>query len=103
MGNKDYMRILEIRRKSENGKALKGFVDLELDNGIIIREFRIIQEANRRPWVACPQLSWKDPDSGQVKYKTVVTFPDQLKGEIDLFILSAWNREREKSGEHFQG
>ena len=43
------MRILEIRKKLENGKALKGFVDLELDNGTVIREFRVIQEPNRRP------------------------------------------------------
>ena len=94
------MRILEIRKKLENGKSLKGFVDVELDNGIIIREFRVIQEPNRRPWVAYPQLSWKDPGSGQIKYKTVVTFPDQLKGEVDLFILSAWNREKEKENGH---
>ena len=96
------MRVLEIRKKSENGKSLKAFADLELDSGIVIREFRVIQEPNKRPWVACPQLSWKDPESGQIKYKTVVTFPDRLKGEIDLLILSTWTREREKSSEHFQ-
>lgn len=90
------MRVLEIRKKVENGKPLRAFADIELDNGIVVRELRIIQEANKRPWVACPQLSWKDPESGQIKYKTVITFPDQLKGEIDLLILTAWKWEREK-------
>ncbi len=91
------MRVLELRRKPENGKPLKAFADVEIQSGIVIREFRIIQESNKRPWVACPQLSWKDPDSGQIKYKTIVTFPDRLKGEIDMLILNAWMREREKN------
>jgi DNA-binding cell septation regulator SpoVG len=89
------VKVLEIRKKSENGKPLKAFADIELDGGIVIREFRVIQEANKRPWVACPQISWKDPVTGQIKYQTVVTFPNQLKGEIDLLILNAWNREKE--------
>ena len=94
------MRVLEVRLKSINEKPLKGFADVELDSGIILREFRIIHEPNKRPWVACPQLSWKAPKTGQIKYKTVVTFPSQLKGEIDLLILNAWMREREKQSEH---
>ncbi len=91
------MRVLDLRKKSENGKALKAFADIELESGIVIREFRIIQEQGKRPWIACPQISWKDPDSGQIKYKTVITFPDQIKGEIDLLILNAWGREKENS------
>ena len=94
------MRIIEIRKKSENGKPVKAFVDIELDGGIIVRELRIIQEPNKRPWVVCPQLSWKDPSTNQIKYKTIITFPDRLKGELDIFILTAWMRERENHGEH---
>jgi len=97
------MRVIELRRKPDNGKSLKAFADVELGNGIIVREFRIICEPNRRPWVACPQLSWKDPESGEIKYKTVVTFPNQLKGELDLAILNAWNREKENaSGKQYK-
>jgi DNA-binding cell septation regulator SpoVG len=93
------MKILELRKKSENGKPLKGFADIEMDNGIIVRELRIIQDPNKRPWVACPQLSWKDPENGEIRYRTIITFPDQIKGEIDLLILSAWTREKENQGE----
>jgi len=89
------MRILEIRKKSENGKPLRAFADVELDSGIVIRELRIIQQQGKRPWVACPQISWKDPGTGEIKYKTIITFPDQMKGEIDLLILNAWSREKE--------
>ena len=97
------MKLLEIRRRQNGDKNLKGFADVELDNGIIVREFRIIQEPNKRPWIVCPQLSWKDPESGQIRYKTIITFPDRQKGEIDVLILSAWMREREKNGEHLRG
>jgi DNA-binding cell septation regulator SpoVG len=90
------MRVLELRQKAENGKPLRAFVDIELDGGVVVRELRILQEPNSRPWVACPQLSWRDPGTGQVRYKTVITFPSQLKGEIDLLVLTAWKREKEK-------
>jgi DNA-binding cell septation regulator SpoVG len=97
------MKILEIRIKNDNGKPLKAFADVELDSGIIIREFRIVQQPGLRPSVYCPQLSWKDPGTGLIKYKMVITFPNQLKGEIDLLILTAWNREKEKnSGSNLQ-
>jgi DNA-binding cell septation regulator SpoVG len=95
------MKIIDLRRKEENGKPLKAFVDVELDGGIVVREFRIIQEPNKRPWIACPQMTWKDPETGLIRYKTIVTFPNQLKGDIDLLILSTWNREKEKASEHF--
>lgn len=93
------MRLIELRCRPGNGKPLKAFADVELDNGMVIREFRIIQEPNQRPQIASPQLSWKDPLSSQIKYKTIVTFPNQLKGEIDLLILNAWNREKEKGND----
>ncbi len=93
------MRVVELRLKPSNGKALKGFADVELNNGIVVKEFRIIQEPNKRPFIACPQLSWKDPSSGQIRYTTIITFPSQLKGEIDLLILNAWDRMKEKEFE----
>jgi DNA-binding cell septation regulator SpoVG len=93
------MKIIELRMKPNNGKPLKAFCDIELDNGIVVKEFRIIQEQNKRPFIACPQLSWKDPSSGQIRYTTIITFPSQLKGEIDLLILNAWNRAKEQERE----
>lgn len=92
------MRILSLKILPENGKPLKAFADVELSNGMIIREFRVIQDPGKRAWIACPQISWRDSESGEIKYRTVITLPDQIKGEIDLLILNAWIREREKSG-----
>jgi DNA-binding cell septation regulator SpoVG len=89
------IEILEIRLQNGN-KPLKAFVDIQIKN-TIIRDFRIIQEDGKRPWVATPQVSWKDK-TGQIKYKTIITFPDDLKGQIDLAILNSYAREME--GKH---
>jgi len=91
------IEILEIRLQN-NGKALKAFVDLCLD-GITVRDFRVIQEHKRRLWVACPQISWRGKE-GKIKYKTIITFPDDLKGLIDLAVLNAYQREMEKESEN---
>lgn len=87
------LKILEIRLQS-NGKPLKAFVDIKLDE-MVIRDFRIIKENGKRPWVASPQISWRDRD-GAIKYKTVITLSDEVKGEIDRLALNAWHREMEK-------
>jgi DNA-binding cell septation regulator SpoVG len=101
------MRLLEIRKVKNNGhpRPLLAFADVELENGIIVRDLRVIQEAGKRVWIACPQSSWKDPEAGQIKYRTIITFPDAMKGEIDLLVLNAWAREKEKSsgGPDLQG
>lgn len=94
--NNHNVEVIQIRFPPP-GKALKAFADI-LINGWIIREFRIIKEDAKRPWIASPQISWKDQD-GQIKYKTVITLPDEVKGQIDFAILKAYTEEMEKNSE----
>lgn len=90
------MRVVDLRVKPSNGKSsLRAFADVQLNDGTIVREFRVIQEPNKRPFIACPQLSWRDPESGQIRYTTIITFSSQIKGEIDSAILSAWYGAKE--------
>ncbi len=94
------MKVLELRLKPSNGKPLKGFCDIELDDGTVIKDMRIVQkQADHRPFVMCPQNSWKDPLTGEVKFKTVITLPAPLKTKIDALILSAWIQAKEKEDE----
>jgi DNA-binding cell septation regulator SpoVG len=88
------IQIIELRLLSSE-RTLKAFCDVRVD-GIIVREFRVVKENGKRPWVVSPQISWKDHD-GQIKYKTVITFPDEVKGQVDLAILKAYTEEMEKS------
>jgi DNA-binding cell septation regulator SpoVG len=91
------IEVLEIRPLDGN-RPLKAFVDIKVD-GTIIREFRLIKENGKRPWIATPQISWKDTD-GQIKYKTVITLPDEVKGAIDFAILRAYTEEMENHNGH---
>ena len=63
------MKILELRMLPENERPVKAFADIELEDGTVIREFRVIQEPKRLPMVGNPQISWKDPQDGRIKYK----------------------------------
>ena len=71
---------------------LRAFADINVD-GLIIRDFRVIKENGKRAWVAPPQASWKE-DSGNIRYKTIITFPEELKEQIDRVILDRfWEQE----------
>ena len=89
------MKVIEVRL-TNGDKPTKGFADLELENGLVIRDIKVIQQPGQRAWVAMPQASWKDPSDGQIKYRILVTAPPPLKGEIDACILSAWSRVKQE-------
>jgi DNA-binding cell septation regulator SpoVG len=105
MAHNEEIKVLELRFMNGD-KALKAFADIQV-NGWVIREFRLIKENGKRLWVAPPQLSWKAPD-GHIQYKTIITFPDDVKGEIDRVILNRFTEELEKESgktdhQHLQG
>jgi hypothetical protein len=89
------MRLLELRLLPDRDHPVKAFADIELDDGTIIREFRVVQEPKRLPTVGNPQISWKDPADGRIKYKVIVTLPKPVKNEADLLILGKWMGARE--------
>jgi hypothetical protein len=90
------IQILEIRPQN-GGRPLKAFADIRLGE-ISIRDFRVIKENGKRLLVASPQVSWRDKSTGSIRYKTIVTCPDELKGEIDRLILNAYHREMQRQG-----
>jgi DNA-binding cell septation regulator SpoVG len=71
-------------------RPVKAFADVELEDGTVVRDFRVIQEPRRLPVVGNPQVSWKDPADGKIKYKILITLPKPTKNEVDLMILEAW-------------
>lgn len=90
------IKILKIRPQNA-GRPLKAFADIRLGE-ILIRDFRVIKENEKRLLVAYPQVSWRDNSTGSIKYKTIITCPDELKGEIDRLVLNAYHREMERQG-----
>ena len=88
------IKIIDLRFLS-CGKPLCAFVDIQI-GGWVVREWRVIKESGKRPRVSPPQTSWKGPD-GRIQYKTIITFPDEMKGQIDFAILKAFTEGMEKS------
>jgi hypothetical protein len=84
------MKVLKINPRPEDGKRLRGFADIEFPNGMVIKGFRILQEPGRRPSVSSPMVAVKVPGKPPFLKSTIV-LPDELKGQIDVLILTAWN------------
>jgi hypothetical protein len=89
------IEVLEMRLLNNGDKTLKAFCDVLIDR-TTMREFRVIKDLNKAPRVVAPQLSWKDPSSGNIFYKTIITLPEEVKGEVDRIILNHYSGEKEK-------
>ena len=89
------IEVLEVRIL-DNSKPLKAFADVKLNKIITVRDFRIVKLDDKRPFIATPQISWRDNTTGQIRYKTIISLSDEVKGAIDLAILTAYNRKLEE-------
>src|SRR5512139_3583023 len=89
------IRVIQIRHLF-NGKPLRAFADVQLDEWII-RDFRIIVQEGHRLSVLPPQTSWKDPETGEIRFKGVLTIPPEQKQRIDTEILHAYQVEMEST------
>jgi DNA-binding cell septation regulator SpoVG len=87
------IRVIEIRPLSD-GRPLKAFVDVQMGD-IVIRDFRVIKESGKRLYVKVPFSTYRQ-QTGQLKFRPIVILPDEVRGEIDLAILNAYQREMEK-------
>lgn len=88
------VRVVQMRLLND-GKPLKAFADVRVGEWLI-RDWRIIQANGNRAYVSPPQISWRDPGTGEIRYKGVLTIPIEEKQQIDVAILSAFQREKEK-------
>ena len=89
------IRVVEIRPLSD-GRPLRAFADVQVGDWIIY-DFRVVQRSGEKASVLPPQVSWRDPQTGQIKYKGVLTIPPEQKQRIDVMILSAYQKEMEKN------
>lgn len=94
-------KVLSIRFISGN-KTLKAFADIEIFNWTI-RDFRISKQDGQRISVEPPKATWKDPATGQVRFKPILLIPSEQKQMIDIAILSAYQKALEKNYEKEQG
>ena len=89
------IKLIQIRPLND-GRPLKAFADVKIGDWVI-HDFRIIKQDGQRAFVSPPQVSWKDPETGEIKFKGVFTIPPEQKQRIDTEILHAYQREMEKT------
>ena len=87
------VKVIEIRPLGD-GRPLKAFVDIQLGS-VVIRDFRVMKENEKRLYVKVPFSTYKD-QTGQLKFRPILVLPDEVRGQIDLAILNAYQREMEK-------
>lgn len=83
------IEILGFRKVNQGN--LKAFVDIQVGESIF-RDFRVVHVEGQQPWVASPQTSWKN-GNGEMKFKSIITFPKELKKFVDSMILARYQRE----------
>jgi len=81
------IQVIEIKPSVTQG-TVKAFAKISLD-GIIVHDFKVIQQAGQKAWVACPQTEWADK-SGKKHYKPVIELPSTLKEQVQSAILHGW-------------
>jgi DNA-binding cell septation regulator SpoVG len=87
------IQVLAIRFL-HGDRSTKAFADVKIDD-MIVSDFRVMQNEGRA-YVRTPFSTYKN-QTGELCFKQIVTFPDEVRGQIDNLILSAFYREREKS------
>ena len=91
------LKILNIRLL-KNGKPLKAFADIQLSNGWIIKDFRVIQQPGHKAYMVAPQTAWKGPQ-GKLNFKPIVSMPDDVKWQVEASILTAFQKAKEVNDE----
>ena len=89
------IRVVEIRPLND-GRPLKAFADVQVGDRII-HDFRVIKQNGQKAFVSPPQVSWKDPQTGEIRFKGILTIPPEQKQMIDTLILHTYQVEMEKS------
>ena len=85
------VRIKDFRLLSGTRPVRAGF-DIEVA-GIIIREFRLIM--NGRLVIEPPSLSWRDQETGDLRYRPLVTISPELRQIIEGLAICKYRTELE--------
>jgi DNA-binding cell septation regulator SpoVG len=82
------IHVLKMRLASGAG-ALRCFADVAIGDHLIIRDFRVVQQAGQEPWVAPPSREYLAPD-GRKKYAPICELTGSLKVGVERAVLAAW-------------
>jgi hypothetical protein len=85
--------VKEIKPQFDCG-PLRAFVTVYLpDYDFLIRFVRVVQQENMKAYASLPQTEFYTK-TGEKRYYTVLTLPDELKQEICSVALAAWEAQK---------
>ena len=87
------IEVISVRLNHSSQSTLKAFIDVRIGTWTI-NDWRVWKK-NGRAYVSVPQSSWRDP-SGQLKFKPILSIPDNQLEKIQTAILYAYHQEQEK-------
>ena len=83
------MKIVRINPlKNDSGGKTKAFFDIQTNDGIIIKGFRIVDGSNGL-FVSAPNDKGKDG-----KYYDNVILPKEMKSELDKMAIEEYNKQQ---------
>jgi DNA-binding cell septation regulator SpoVG len=91
----DTVKVVEIRKTRKPG-PLRAFVDLRL-GALLVTDFRVFQVDGGPARVEVPMVTWKDPETRELRFKPVITLPGELMGRVQAEILSCYYRMMEEN------
>lgn len=84
------MKIVRMNPlKSEGGGKTAAFFDVQTDDGIVIKGFRLVNGANGL-FLSSPDQKGKDG-----KYYETVTLPKEMKSELEKLAIEEYNKTRQ--------
>ena len=89
------MKILEVRL-IPGQKVLRALADLEFHEWVI-RDFRVAQHYGQPLSVEPPKITWKESDTGLIKFKPIVLIPCEDKKIVEAEILSEYRKTIERT------
>ena len=86
------IQVIDIRLLLGH-KATRAFCDIRL-NEIVVRDFRVMQNGGK-PYIRAPFSTYKN-QHGELCFRQIVDLPEEVRGQVDNLVLSAFYREKER-------
>jgi DNA-binding cell septation regulator SpoVG len=74
----------------QTASTVKAYASVRL-GGVIIHDFKVIQQPGQKPWVASPQREYTV--NGKRHYAAIVELSEALKERVTALVLEEWWRE----------
>ena len=86
--------VTAIEPNQRPDSSLLGFAsaDIHLKSGVLsVERLRIVRQPGAAAWVSPPQESWRDRETNETRYRTLLKFPAAWKPIVDAAVLAAWS------------